>query len=189
MYWSVSQNQRKSYEKHGISKYSKIRTGDLDMVISTWFLLYLLLLKFFFCFLFLLYFTLQSCMVLPYIDMNPHGCTCVPKHEPPSHLPSHNISLGHHCAPAPSMLYPALDIDWRFDSFMIVYMFQCHSPKSGKHFLISKWLPFFGLFLSVFLVYFIIINFVFIKNISYKHSVEYFLWASMIYQILFFFSS
>ena len=131
MYWSVSQNQRKSYEKHGISKYSKIRTGDLDMVISTWFLLYLLLLKFFFCFLFLLYFTLQSCMVLPYIDMNPHGCTCVPKHEPPSHLPSHNISLGHHCAPAPSMLDPASDIDWRFDSYMIVYMLQCHSPKSS----------------------------------------------------------
>ena len=33
-------------------------------------------------------------MVLPHIDMNPHGCTCVPKHEPPSHLLPHNISLG-----------------------------------------------------------------------------------------------
>ena len=86
---------------------------------------------FFCCLLFLLYFTLQYCMVLPYIDMNPHGCTCVPKHEPPSHLPPHNISLGHHRAPAPSMLYPASDIDWRFDSYMIVYMFQCHSPKSS----------------------------------------------------------
>ena len=39
--------------------------------------------------------------------------TCVPKHEPPSHLPPHNISLGHPHAPAPSMLYPASDIDWR----------------------------------------------------------------------------
>ena len=29
--------------------------------------------------------------------------TCVPKHEPPSHLPPHNISLGHPHAPAPSM--------------------------------------------------------------------------------------
>ena len=86
---------------------------------------------YFFCLLFLLYFTLQYCMVLPYIDMNPHGCTCVPKHEPPSHLPPHNISLGHHRAPAPSMLYPALDIDWRFDSYMIVYMLQFHSPKSS----------------------------------------------------------
>ena len=49
----------------------------------------------------------------------------------PSHLPPHNIPLGHPCAPAPTMLYPALDIDWRFDSYMIVYMFQCHSPKSS----------------------------------------------------------
>ena len=58
--------------------------------------------------------------------------TCVPKHEPPSLLPPHNISLGHPRAPAPSMLYPALDIDWRFISYMIVYMFQCHSPKSSQ---------------------------------------------------------
>ena len=49
------------------------------------------------------------------------GCTCVPKHEPPSHLPPNNVSL----------LHPALDIDWWFDSYMIVYMFQCHSPKSS----------------------------------------------------------
>ena len=60
-----------------------------------------------------------------------HGCTCVPKHEPLSHLPPHNISLGHPHAPAPSMLYPASDIDWRFISYMTGYMFQCHSPKSS----------------------------------------------------------
>ena len=58
--------------------------------------------------------------------------TCIPKHEPPSHLPPHNISLGHPHALAPSMLYPASDIDWRFNSYMIVYMFQCHSPKSSR---------------------------------------------------------
>ena len=57
--------------------------------------------------------------------------TCVPKHESPSHLPPHNISLGHPHAPAPSMLYPTSDIDWRFDSYMIVYMLECHSPKSS----------------------------------------------------------
>ena len=57
--------------------------------------------------------------------------TCVPKHEPPSHLPPHNISVGHPHAPAPSMLYPASDIDWRFNSYMIVYMLECHSPKSS----------------------------------------------------------
>ena len=46
-------------------------------------------------------------------------------------LPLHNTSLGHPHAPAPSMLYPASDIDWRFDSYMIVYMLECHSPKSS----------------------------------------------------------
>ena len=57
-----------------------------------------------------------------------HGCTCVPHPEPPSHLPSRTIPLGHPSAPAPSILYPALNLDWRFVSYMILYMFQCHSP-------------------------------------------------------------
>ena len=57
--------------------------------------------------------------------------TCVPKHEPPSHLPLHTIPLGHPSAPAPSILYPALNLDWQFISYMILYMFQCHSPKSS----------------------------------------------------------
>ena len=60
-----------------------------------------------------------------------HGCTWVPKPKPPSHLPSHIISLDHPHAPAPNILYPASNIDWRFISYMIVYMFQCHSPKSS----------------------------------------------------------
>ena len=45
--------------------------------------------------------------------------------------PPHNISLGHPHAPAPSMLYPASDMDWRFNSYMTVYMLECHSPKSS----------------------------------------------------------
>ena len=60
-----------------------------------------------------------------------HGCTCAPKHEPPSHLPPHIIPPDHPRAPAPSILHPASNIDWRFLSYMIVYMFQCHSPKSS----------------------------------------------------------
>ena len=86
---------------------------------------------FFLIFIFtLFYFTILYwfCHTLTWIH---HGCTCVPKHEPPSHLPPHNISLGRHRAPAPSMLCPASDIDWWFESYMIVYMFQCHSPKSS----------------------------------------------------------
>ena len=40
----------------------------------------------------------------------------------PTSLPI--TSLGHPHAPAPSMLYPALDIDWWFNSYMIVYMLE-----------------------------------------------------------------
>ena len=60
-----------------------------------------------------------------------HGCTRVPHPEPPSHLTPHTIPPGHPSAPAPSFLYPALNLDWRFISYMILYMFQCHSPKSS----------------------------------------------------------
>ena len=51
--------------------------------------------------------------------------------EPLSHLPPHTIPLGHPSAPAPSILYHASNLDWRFISHMIVYMFQCHSLKSS----------------------------------------------------------
>ena len=46
-------------------------------------------------------------------------------------LPPCTIPLGHPSAPAPSILYPASNLDWRFVSYMILYMFQCHSPKSS----------------------------------------------------------
>ena len=52
-----------------------------------------------------------------------HGCTRVPHPEPPSHLPPHTIPLGHPSAPAPSFLYPVLNQDWRFVSYMILYRF------------------------------------------------------------------
>ena len=57
--------------------------------------------------------------------------TCVPHPEPPSHLCPCTIPLGHPSAPAPSILYPALNLDWQFVSYMILYTFQCHSPKSS----------------------------------------------------------
>ena len=57
--------------------------------------------------------------------------TWVPNPDPPSHLPSHIISLGHPSAPATIILYPVSNLDWWFVSYMIVYMFQCHSPKSS----------------------------------------------------------
>ena len=60
-----------------------------------------------------------------------HGYTRVPHPEPPSHLSPCTIPLGHPSAPAPSILYHASNLDWRFVSYMILYMFQCHSPKSS----------------------------------------------------------
>ena len=60
-----------------------------------------------------------------------HRCTCVPHPEPLSHLPPHPIPLGHPSAPAPSTLSHASNLDWRFISHLVIYMFQCHSPKSS----------------------------------------------------------
>ena len=59
------------------------------------------------------------------------GVHLFPILSPASHLPPRTIPLGHPSAPAPSILYPASKLDWRFVSYMIVYMFQCHSPKSS----------------------------------------------------------
>ena len=70
-------------------------------------------------------------LVLPYINMNLPWNTRVPHPEPPSHLPPHTIPLGHPSAPAQSILYHASNLDWWCVSHMILYMFQCHSPKSS----------------------------------------------------------
>ena len=60
-----------------------------------------------------------------------HRYTCVSHPEPSSLLPPHTILLGRPSAPAPSMQYLASNLDWRLVSYMIFYMFQCHSPKSS----------------------------------------------------------
>ena len=71
-----------------------------------------------------------------------HRCTCVPNPEPPSHLPPQTIPLGHPSAPAPSILYHALDLDWRFvsASFLSQDCFQIkttivspHTNQNGHH--------------------------------------------------------
>ena len=60
-----------------------------------------------------------------------HRYTCVPHPEPSSLLPPHTVPLGCPSAPAPSIPYSASNLDWRLISYMILYMFQCHSPKSS----------------------------------------------------------
>ena len=56
--------------------------------------------------------------------------TCSPSWTP-SLLPLCTIPLGRFSAPAPSILYHASNLDWQFVSYMILYKFQCHSPKSS----------------------------------------------------------
>ena len=83
-------------------------------------------------FLILFYFLLYSIvLVLPYIKMNlPQVYTCSHA-KPSSHFPPRTIPLGHPSAPAPSIQYRASNLDWPLVSYMISYMFQCHSPKSS----------------------------------------------------------
>ena len=50
---------------------------------------------------------------------------------PPTSLPPYTIPLGHPSALAPSTLSHATNLDWWFVSHMIIYMFQCDSPKSS----------------------------------------------------------
>ena len=60
-----------------------------------------------------------------------HRYTCVSHPEPPSPIPPCTILLVRLSAPAPSIQYHALSLDWWFISYMILYMFQWHSPKSS----------------------------------------------------------
>ena len=67
-----------------------------------------------------------------------HGCTCVPHHEPPSHLPPHPIPQGHPRAPALSALSHASNLDWWSISRVIIHMFQCYSLKSSNPHLLPQ---------------------------------------------------
>ena len=60
-----------------------------------------------------------------------HRYTCVPHPEPSSLLPPHTIPLGHPSAPVPIIQYCVSNLDWRLIPYMILYVFQCHSPKSS----------------------------------------------------------
>ena len=59
----------------------------------------------------------------------PRVYTCSPSWTPLP-PPPHINPLGHPSVPALSILYHASNLDWRFISH-ILYMFQCHPPKSS----------------------------------------------------------
>ena len=75
---------------------------------------------FFFYFYFYFILLYNTVLVLPYIDMNPPQVYMSSRSWTPLHLPPYIITLDHPRAPAPSFLYPALNIDWQFISYMIV---------------------------------------------------------------------
>ena len=58
-----------------------------------------------------------------------HGCTRVPHPEAPSHLSPHTIPLGHPSAPAPSIQYPASNLDWQFVSLWYYTCFNVILPN------------------------------------------------------------
>ena len=76
--------------------------------------------------------TLQYCIGFSiHQHVSATGIHMFPILNPPSLLPPCTIPLGRPSAPAPSIQYHALNLDWRFVSYMVLYMFQCHSPKSS----------------------------------------------------------
>ena len=76
----------------------------------------------------LLFFTLQYCIGFA---IHQHESATSVHVFPILKPPPSSLPLGHPSAPAPTILYPASNLNWWFVSYMILYMFQCHSPKSS----------------------------------------------------------
>ena len=96
------------------------------------FLFYLFILKYKFIYFSWRLITLQYCIAFAiHQHESVTSVRVFPILNPLPHLPPHTIPLGHPSAPAPSILYPASNLDWQFVLHMILYMFQCHSLKSS----------------------------------------------------------
>jgi len=99
------------------------------LIIILYLISHSLLILYFFNFILFLNFTILYwfCQISKWIR---HRYTYVPHPEPSSLLPPHTIPLGCPSAPAPSIQYRASNLDWQLVPYMILYVFQCHSPKS-----------------------------------------------------------
>ena len=99
-----------------------------------------------------------------------HRYTCVPHPEPSSLFPPRTIALGCPSTPAPSIQYRASNLDWQLVSYMILYVFQCHSPKSSHPLPLPQSLKDCSIYQCLFccLVYRVIVT-IFLNSI-YMHS-------------------
>ena len=71
--------------------------------------------------LFIYFFTLQYCIGFAiHQHESATGVHKFPLLNPASHIPPHTVPLGYPSAPAPRILYPASNLDWRFVSYMIL---------------------------------------------------------------------
>ena len=114
-YWTISSSSFRS---------PKALRDDKTWSLHNFFFFFLIFFKFYFIFKLYIF-----VLVLPNIRMNPPQVyMCSPSW---SLLPPHTIPLGRPSAPAPSIQYRASNLDCQLISYMIFYMFQCHSPKSS----------------------------------------------------------
>ena len=136
--WDAQQlirEERSSFSKKKIAGINKMET--LSVRVPRGFLIALLFFFFTFkslfiiCLNFILFNFIILCWFCHISKWICHRYTCVPHPESSSLLPPHTIPLGRPSAPAPSIQYHASNLDWRLISYMILYMFQCHSPKSS----------------------------------------------------------
>ena len=94
----------------------------------------LILLPFLFFLNFILFLNLKHCICFAkHQNESATGIHVLPILKPPPSflLPPHSIPLGRPSVPAPSIQYRASNLDWQLVSYMILHMFQCHSPKSS----------------------------------------------------------
>ena len=114
-------------------KWAKVVLGVTAILYACFFFfpglsIYLFFLLFFYFILFNFTIFYQFCHISKW---SCHRYTCVPHPEPSSLLPPHTIPLGRPSAPAPSIQYRASNLVWWLVSYMILYLFKSHSPKSS----------------------------------------------------------
>ena len=81
---------------------------------------------------FILFLNLTNCISFAkYQNESATGIHVFPILNPPPSSLLNTIPLCHPSALAPSIQYRASNLDWQLVSYMILYMFQCHSPKSS----------------------------------------------------------